>query len=74
MLHELLHASFGDPSQANYGLSFGLPYGVPIDLRAGEEEAYLASFNVCEARSGLPADCGASVLVLAVDESKLTFP
>jgi hypothetical protein len=40
MLHELLHASFGDPSQANYGLSFGLPYGVPIDLRAGEEEAY----------------------------------
>lgn len=51
MLHELLHASFGDVAKANYGLPFGLPYGVPIELPPSGEEAYLASFNFCEARS-----------------------
>ncbi len=51
MLHELLHASFGDVSKANYGMPFGLPYGVPLDLPESEEEAYLAPFNFCEARA-----------------------
>jgi hypothetical protein len=51
MLHELLHASFGDTSQANYGIPFGCPYGVPLFVPPSEEEAYLAKFNVCEARS-----------------------
>ena len=51
MLHELLHASFGDPARANYGMPFGLPYGVPQDVSPHEEEAYLAKFNFCEARA-----------------------
>jgi hypothetical protein len=51
MLHELLHASFGDTARANYGIPFGLPYGVPCDVAPSEEERYLASFNFCEARA-----------------------
>jgi hypothetical protein len=58
MLHEALHASFGDPGKANYGIPFGLPYGVPEAIPEREEEAYLAPFNFGEAR----AFVGVSVL------------
>lgn len=51
MLHELLHASLGDPTRANYGIPFGLPYGVPTSVPPSEEEAYLAPFNFGEARA-----------------------
>jgi hypothetical protein len=51
MLHEVLHAAFGDPSKANYGIPFGLPYGVPEHVPARDEEAYLAPHNFCEARA-----------------------
>ena len=30
LVHECLHAVFGDVTKANYGVLFGLPYGVPI--------------------------------------------
>jgi len=49
MLHECLHALFGDPSRANYGIPFGLPYGVPVDVPERDEEAYLAPHNFAEA-------------------------
>jgi hypothetical protein len=51
MLHEVLHASFGDVARANYGLPFGLPYGVPESVPEPDEEAYLAPFNFGEARA-----------------------
>ena len=51
ILHEALHASFGDTSKANYGMPFGLPYGVPRELPESEEDTYLAPFNFCEARA-----------------------
>jgi hypothetical protein len=51
MLHEILHASFGDPARANHGIPFGLPYGVPGDLAPSAEEAFLAPFNFAEARA-----------------------
>ena len=51
IIHEALHASFGDPSKANYGMPFGLPYGVPRELPERDEETYLAPFNFCEARA-----------------------
>lgn len=51
MLHECLHASFGDTTKANYGIPFGCPYGVPEDVPPSEEEAYLAKLNFCEARA-----------------------
>jgi|GEM_PF-1217310 len=51
MLHEALHASFGDTSRANYGVPFGLPYGVPEEIPERDEESYLAPFNVAEARA-----------------------
>jgi hypothetical protein len=60
MLHEALHASFGDPDQANYGVPFGLPYGVPRSVLEREEESYLAPFNFGEAR----AFVGVSILGL----------
>jgi hypothetical protein len=50
MLHEILHASFGDTTKANYGIPFGLPYGVPEDVAPADEEAFLAPFNFNEAR------------------------
>ncbi len=49
MLHECLHALFGDTSKANYGMPFGLPYGVPNEVPESEEEAYLAPHNFGEA-------------------------
>jgi hypothetical protein len=51
IIHEVLHASFGDTSKANYGMPFGLPYGVPRDVPEQDEDAYLAPFNFCEARA-----------------------
>jgi hypothetical protein len=51
LLHELIHASVGDPSKANYGIPFGLPYGVPVDVPEKEEEVFLAPFNFGEARA-----------------------
>jgi hypothetical protein len=51
LLHELIHASVGDPSKANHGIPFGLPYGVPNDVPEGEEEAFLTPFNFGEARA-----------------------
>jgi hypothetical protein len=51
MVHECLHAIGGDVSKPNYGYLFGLPYGVPEDVPASEEEAFLEPFNVGEARA-----------------------
>jgi hypothetical protein len=51
MIHEVLHASFGDSAKANYGMPFALPYGVPRDVPESEEASYLAPFNFCEARA-----------------------
>jgi len=51
LLHELLHATFGEPGLANYGVPWGLPYGVPEDVAPKDEEAYLHRFNVAEARA-----------------------
>ncbi len=51
MIHEALHASFGDTSKANYGVPFGLPYGVPEEVSERDEEEYLAPFNFSEARA-----------------------
>jgi hypothetical protein len=49
MLHEVLHALHGDTTQANYGLLFGLPYGVPTSVSEAEEESFLAPHNFNEA-------------------------
>lgn len=51
MLHEAIHAVCGDVTQANYGILFGLPYGVPTDVPEADEEAYLDRFNFDEARA-----------------------
>jgi hypothetical protein len=51
LLHECLHACFGDPPKANYGIPFGLPYGVPHEIAPSEEEKYLDRFNFDEARA-----------------------
>ncbi|MGD0525108.1 MAG: SEC-C metal-binding domain-containing protein [Polyangiaceae bacterium] len=51
MIHECIHASFGDTTKANYGVAFGLPYGVPESVPERDEEAYLAPFNFDEARA-----------------------
>ncbi|HEY2746874.1 MAG TPA: SEC-C metal-binding domain-containing protein [Polyangia bacterium] len=49
--HELIHALEGDTSKANYGIPWGAPYNVPIDLPEGEEAAFLHPHNVGEARA-----------------------
>jgi hypothetical protein len=56
MLHEALHATFGDVARANYGIPFGLPYGVPEDVPERDEESYLAHFNFGEARAFVGVD------------------
>jgi len=48
-VHEILHALVGDPTQANHGLPWGLPYGVPAELSPTEEHAYLDRYNRQEA-------------------------
>ena len=56
VVHELIHALEGDVTRANYGIPWGAPYSVPVELPAGEEAAYLHRLNVGEARAfvGLP--------------------
>jgi hypothetical protein len=51
MLHESLHANFGDTTKPNYGIHFALPYGVPREVDEKDEDAFLAPFNVAEARA-----------------------
>ncbi len=51
MLHEILHASFGEAGRANHGIPFGMPYGVPRDVPPREEEALLGKHNFDEARA-----------------------
>lgn len=51
MIHEVLHAVFGDVTKANYGMPYALPYGVPRDVEERDAEAYLAPYNFCEARA-----------------------
>ncbi len=51
LLHELLHASFGDPTKANYGIPYGLPYGVPPEVKPSDEDTFLAKYNFDEARA-----------------------
>ncbi|MBX3209409.1 MAG: SEC-C domain-containing protein [Labilithrix sp.] len=51
LVHECLHAVCGDVTKANYGVLFGLPYGVPVDVTPSEEEAFLEPFNFGEARA-----------------------
>lgn len=51
LVHECIHAAVGDPTKANYGISWGLPYGVPTDIAVADEEAYLEPFNFGEARA-----------------------
>jgi SEC-C motif len=51
MLHELLHAAFGEPPKANYAIPWGMPYSVPNEVAVKDEEAFIARFNESEARS-----------------------
>lgn len=50
-VHELIHALEGDTTRANYGIPWGAPYNVPIELPEGEEEAFIHPHNVAEARA-----------------------
>jgi hypothetical protein len=50
-VHELIHALEGDTTRANYGIPWGAPYSVPVELPEGEEEAYIHPHNVGEARA-----------------------
>ncbi len=51
MLHECIHAVNGDVTKANYGILFGLPYGVPPEIAESEVESFLSTFNDGEARA-----------------------
>lgn len=51
MIHECLHAFCGDVTKPNYGILFGLPYGVPNDVPPAEEEKFLEPYNFGEARA-----------------------
>lgn len=51
MLHECIHAVCGDPTKANYGVLFGLPYSVPTEIAEKDEADYLDDFNFGEARA-----------------------
>lgn len=50
-VHETIHALEGDTTRANYGIPWGAPYNVPVDVPEGEEAAFLHRFNVGEARA-----------------------
>ena len=50
-VHELIHASCGDPTLPNYGTPVGLPYGVPESVPVADEAAFLHPFNQHEARA-----------------------
>ncbi len=51
MIHECIHAVCGEAGKPNYGIPFGLPYGVPTELSPSDEENYLHGFNFGEARA-----------------------
>jgi hypothetical protein len=51
LVHECIHAFCGDVTKANYGVLFGLPYAVPVDVTEKDEEAFLDGFNFGEARA-----------------------
>jgi hypothetical protein len=51
MIHECLHAVSGDVTKPNYGILFGLPYGVPNEVPPAQEEEFLEPFNFGEARA-----------------------
>ena len=53
LVHECIHATCGDPTLANYGILFGLPYAVPVAVPEKEEESFLDAFNFGEARAWL---------------------
>jgi hypothetical protein len=48
-IHEMIHLLDGDPTKSNYGMPWGLPYGVPPEV--GDDAAYLDRFNRSEARA-----------------------
>jgi hypothetical protein len=50
-VHETIHALVGDISKGNYGIAYGLPYAVPVDVAVSDEAAYLDEFNWHEARA-----------------------
>jgi SEC-C motif len=50
-VHELIHALEGDVTKANYGIPWGAPYSVPVDVPDGDEAAFLHPINVGEARA-----------------------
>jgi hypothetical protein len=52
-VHELIHALEGDVAQANYGIPFGAPYGVPASLAPSDEKSWLDRYNRGEARAWL---------------------
>lgn len=51
LIHECIHAVSGEIGKPNYGILFGLPYGVPAEVPVAEEERFLARFNEGEARA-----------------------
>lgn len=51
LLHECIHAVCGEAGKPNYGILFGLPYGVPPSVAEKDEEGYLDAFNFGEARA-----------------------
>jgi SEC-C motif len=53
LVHECIHAVCGDTTKANYGVLFGLPYAVPVDVPEKDEEVFLETFNFGEARAWL---------------------
>jgi hypothetical protein len=53
LLHECIHAVCGDVTKANYGVLFGLPYGVPQEIAEKDEASFLDEFNFGEARAWL---------------------
>jgi hypothetical protein len=53
LIHECIHAICGDATKANYGVLFGLPYAVPLEVPEKDEETFLDTFNFGEARAWL---------------------
>jgi hypothetical protein len=51
VVHELIHALEGDVTKPNYGIPWGAPYNVPVELPEGEEAAFIHPYNVGEARA-----------------------
>jgi hypothetical protein len=51
LVHECIHAVCGEVGKANYGILFGLPYGVPQEIPEKDEATFLDTFNFGEARA-----------------------